>query len=444
MEFNFLYWLFKPLIQTSWRTAYKIRLIGRQNIDYSKPTLIVANHTNAVIDPVAIAAFSRRGIYFLARGDAFKNGFFKWLLWQFHIIPIFRKEEAENNLEKNKETFVRMFDMFDQNKSIIIFSEGKCIQEKRVREFKKGTAHIMVDYAVKTGNTSRLQILPVGLNYYKHNQFRSDLLMNFGKPFTIDDVGVSDLSAKEAINQITQFAHASIIEVAVSHQHEALLGLEIPIEEMIGKSLIKKQKNVGKKRAMFQMHKEVVDTLNIKYNEDRQSVLNFKKDINLLEEKLEQHNIPISALKNQNKVVPFFKSIGLLLTLPFFLLGFILNAIPFFLPMYIVNSKVKNVVFKSTVRVVLGMFLFFIFYLLYFLLVPKFVFGVNGFLNRFFNGIIVIVLSHWLLLFSYFWYKQVKKITGTVRCYLLQHAEKQNIELLYVKCKNWLKTTYNL
>ncbi len=74
LPINYLYWIFKPLLKLSWRTAYSIKITGKENIDLKKPTLIVANHTNAVIDPIAIAANVKRGVFFLARGDALRLG----------------------------------------------------------------------------------------------------------------------------------------------------------------------------------------------------------------------------------------------------------------------------------------------------------------------------------------------------------------------------------
>ncbi|MBK8352402.1 MAG: 1-acyl-sn-glycerol-3-phosphate acyltransferase [Saprospirales bacterium] len=228
-----LYWIFKPLIYLTWKTVYKIRFIGKQNIDFSKPTLIVANHTNSVIDPVAIAVNIRKGVYFLARGDAFANNFLDWLLSQFHLLPIYRKSEFADNQEKNKEVFDRVFDILDRNHPIIIFSEGTCVQQKIIRPFKKGTAHIAVEYAIRHNDWNKLQILPIGLNYHIYNRFNDDLLQHVGEPFTLQDIGITNADDKSIIDKITQEAEQTLAKTLILQPIEALQGMEIPIETIV-------------------------------------------------------------------------------------------------------------------------------------------------------------------------------------------------------------------
>ena len=209
LPINYLYWIFKPLLKLSWRTAYSIKIIGKENIDLKKPTLIVANHTNAVIDPIAIAVNVKRGVFFLARGDAFANNFLKWLLWQYHIIPIYRKEECDDNLEKNQETFGRMFELFDKARPVLIFSEGKCIQEKTIRNFRKGTAHIAVDYANEKQDLNKLRIQTIGLNYHIYNKFRADFIINFGASFTLPGLDLPCINRTAIIQLLTSTPHFS-------------------------------------------------------------------------------------------------------------------------------------------------------------------------------------------------------------------------------------------
>lgn len=53
------------------------------------------------------------------------------------IIPIYRLLEGAEHLSKNDITFDRCSKMLSENKSIIIYSEGLCIQERRLRKLKK-------------------------------------------------------------------------------------------------------------------------------------------------------------------------------------------------------------------------------------------------------------------------------------------------------------------
>lgn len=440
LPINYLYWIFKPLLQLTWRTAYSIKIIGKEKIDFKKPTLIVANHTNAVIDPIAIAQSVSRGIFFLARGDAFANNFLKWLLWQYHIIPIYRKEECDDNLEKNKETFGRMFELFDKARPVIIFSEGKCIQEKTIREFRKGTAHILVDYANEKQDLNKLHIQPIGLNYQYYNKFRADLIINFGNPFTLQDLQLDDINSKESIQIITQKTQESLAKYMVIQTEPDLYGMEISVEEIIGKELSLQFKNKHSVQNLFEMRAYITQQLAQQYNTQKEHFLAFKNELSKLEHTLQSYKIPLSVL-NGSSTKWFVYTILLLLTFPLFIAGFLLNGIPFFVPKLIVKKKVKNPVFESTVRVVLGMFLFLIFYLGYFILFPK-CFELTTITRKIYAGLGVVLFAYTTLFFSYNWYQKFKLVKGFFTFLWLKKDEQQVLISLDQSCKDWLKKSF--
>ena len=433
---NYLYWIFKPLLKVSWNTAYNIRFIGKENIDLKKPTLLVVNHTNSVIDPVAIAVNVKRGVFFLARGDAFANNFLKWLLWQYHIIPIFRKEEGDNNLEKNQETFGRMFELFDRARPVLIFSEGKCIQEKTIREFRKGTAHILVDYANEKQDTDKLHVQPIGLSYQYYNKFRSDLIINFGSSFTLKELNLDDINTKESIQIISQKTQERLAQCMITQSEPELYGMEMSVEDIIGKELLQQFKHKNPVQNLFDMRLFIMKQLTEQYHTQKEHFLVFKNDLTSLEDKLSEHKIPLSIF-NKSNGFRFMSAIFLLITVPFFAAGFLLNAIPFFVPEIIVKKKVKNPVFKSTVRVVTGTFLFLFFYIAYFILIPK-VFELETLLQKIIVGFGVVLFAYISLRFSYYWFQLLKEVKGFFAFLFLKAEEKNKIIALHTTCKKWL------
>ena len=92
------------------------------------------------MDAIMVGSALPRRSWFLARSDVFRK---KWLanfLSFIGVIPIYRLLEGAENLQRNDETFDKCSKMLEQKKAIIIFSEGLCIQERRLRKLKKGTA----------------------------------------------------------------------------------------------------------------------------------------------------------------------------------------------------------------------------------------------------------------------------------------------------------------
>lgn len=436
LPINYLYWIFKPLLKLSWRTAYSIKIIGKENIDLKKPTLIVANHTNAVIDPIAIAVNVKRGVFFLARGDAFANNFLKWLLWQYHIIPIYRKEECDDNLEKNQETFGRMFELFDKARPVLIFSEGKCIQEKTIRNFRKGTAHIAVDYANEKQDLNKLRIQTIGLNYHIYNKFQADLIINFGTPFTLQDLNLQDINSKESIEIITQKTHERLAECMIIQTEADLYGMEIAAEEMIGKELAQRFKNKTEVENLFDLRAHITKQLAHHYTIQKENFLAFKNELAQFENKLAAYKIPLNIF-NKNKASWILLSIGLLFSFPVFAAGFILNAIPFFLPKIIVEKKVKNPVFESTVRVVVGMFLFLFLYIFYFFFLPM-IFEAETYVEKVSIGVGAVVFAYSSGLFAYYWYQLFKSVKGFFTLLSMDKNERNELIALHKSCKEWL------
>lgn len=424
------------MLKLSWRTAYRIKFIGKENIDFKKPTLIVANHTNAVIDPVAIATNVKRGVFFLARGDAFANNFLKWLLWQYHIIPIYRKEECDDNLEKNQETFGRMFELFDKARPVLIFSEGKCIQEKTIRDFRKGTAHILVDYANEKQDLSKLRIQPIGLNYHFYNKFRAELIINFGASFTLQDLNLQDINSKESIQIITEKTQEKLAACMIIQTEADLYGMEISTEEIIGKELAQLFKSKTTVENLFDMRVHITKQLAHYYTTQKDNFLFFKNELAQLENKLADYKIPLNVF-NKNNVSWILLSVVLLFAFPIFIAGLLLNAIPFFLPKIIVKKKVKNPVFESTVRVVVGTFLFLFLYVFYFFFIPTF-FELETLLQKVSIGLGVVVFAYFAGLFSYYWYQSFKSVKGFFTLSFLNNDKRNEIIALHTSCKEWL------
>ena len=58
------------------------------------------------------------------------------------MLPVYRVSEGVENLENNYTTFDACQKIFKKNKIVLIFSEGRCINEWHLRPLKKGTARL--------------------------------------------------------------------------------------------------------------------------------------------------------------------------------------------------------------------------------------------------------------------------------------------------------------
>ncbi len=167
------------------------------------PLLIAANHPNSFLDAILIDILFDVPVWSLARGDAFKTDRIKNIFYKLKILPVYRTSEGVENLSENYKTFDACLALFKQNDTILIFSEGKCINEWHLRPLKKGTARLAIKAWEENIN---LQVLPVGINYQSFQRFGKNVFINFGNIITKNDIDVhaADGFRNHAFNQLLQ------------------------------------------------------------------------------------------------------------------------------------------------------------------------------------------------------------------------------------------------
>lgn len=149
------------------------------------PLLIAANHPNSFFDAIILATLFKQPVYSLARGDVFKKPFFARLLASLNILPVYRVTEGVENLEHNYTTFDRCREIFRQGGVVLIFCEGRCINEWHLRPLMKGTARL----AISSWQADiPLKVLPAGINYSSFYTFGKNIQLGFGNCITAADI----------------------------------------------------------------------------------------------------------------------------------------------------------------------------------------------------------------------------------------------------------------
>lgn len=184
-----IYIVFREFIRWFYQLYYKrIYIQGFENIPKDKPVILAADHTNALVDPLTVASLMRRPIYFLARADIFSNKLLVWIFDQVHMRPIYRPRDGADYVEKNQKIFEEVNNWLLTKKTVLIFSEGNCVSQKRLRPLKKGTVR-MGFKAWEDG--ADVHIVPTGINYTYHHKGRSELMISYGKPMRLEDYRTS-------------------------------------------------------------------------------------------------------------------------------------------------------------------------------------------------------------------------------------------------------------
>lgn len=199
------------------------------------PLLLACNHPNSFLDAVILDLLFERPIWSLARGDVFKSKTIIRLLTAVKILPVYRTSEGAENLSENYKTFDACIELFRQNGIVLIFSEGKCINEWHLRPLKKGTARLAIQ-CWKEGIP--LRVLPVGINYSSFRRFGKNIHLRFGESITSSVIRDKETDGlrNQAFNQQLQAALRPLVfEIPKTDQRlqEEKLAVPVPVVKKI-------------------------------------------------------------------------------------------------------------------------------------------------------------------------------------------------------------------
>jgi 1-acyl-sn-glycerol-3-phosphate acyltransferase len=170
----------------------------KQLLKHKGPLLLAANHPNSFLDAIILCTLFDGTVYSLARGDAFKNKTAGKILSLFKMFPVYRVSEGVENMDENYKTFDLCKNIFKQNGIVLIFSEGRCINEWHLRALKKGTARLAIS---SWQDGIDLTVLPVAINYSSFKRFGKNINLFFGDMITKENIDYTDTHG----NAIKQF-----------------------------------------------------------------------------------------------------------------------------------------------------------------------------------------------------------------------------------------------
>jgi 1-acyl-sn-glycerol-3-phosphate acyltransferase len=204
----------------------RIDVEGRQNVPAVGPILIVANHSNALVDPLIIMTALRRPLTVTAKSALANNVLLRWLMAACGVVTFHRAQDAGPGADRrrNVKSLRRCQEILARGGAVCIFPEGVSHSDSKLRAFRTGAARIAIQFVREDGNPGRLRIVPVGLLYTAKDKFRSDVCLRFGEPLDVErwlDEN-SDASSADLTRLIEQRV-ASLTINTPSRREQALL-----------------------------------------------------------------------------------------------------------------------------------------------------------------------------------------------------------------------------
>ena len=164
----------------------KIKVFNKENIPKNKPVLFLANHQNALLDPLLIGTNCDRFLFFLTRAGVFKKALISKIFASLQMLPVYRIRDGWKNLTNNTAIFETCSKLLSKGESVLIFPEGGHNLVRTVRPLSKGFTRIVFDTLEKYPNID-LQLVPVGLNFKNAINFPDSTSIFYGKSINAKD-----------------------------------------------------------------------------------------------------------------------------------------------------------------------------------------------------------------------------------------------------------------
>jgi glycerol-3-phosphate O-acyltransferase / dihydroxyacetone phosphate acyltransferase len=329
----------------------KIVYINRQYLTAKPPFVAISNHPNTVVDPLLALMYLREPCFVLANYSLFKNPIAGAILRTLFCIPVKRAQDVvAGEVRNNNDAFRASGEHLAAGRCLFVAPEGSSFTERHIREFKTGTARIVLEAESKTDFAIDLKILPIGLTYFDPLKFGSDVVVEVGEPFSADDWKAQyAANPRQTADDFTTFIEQKFHNLTihctdVQEDHflqkvEAVVQSENPLDTEGGyfrsKELLK-----------FIQNWKTTNPISFKV---------FEQDVETYFSQL--NNLKIKDVNTKKTSVLDSLSLIILGT-PMYILGFIPN----FIPAWLSNSLVKwlkiDSAYDTTIRYLSGLLFF--------------------------------------------------------------------------------------
>jgi 1-acyl-sn-glycerol-3-phosphate acyltransferase len=380
-----------------------------KKVPLNKPLLFVGNHQNSFMDGVLVGSYLPQPLHFTMRADMFRKPFARFCLRELNVAPVYRLEEGFENVHKNLEAFTGIYDVLKKNGNFIMFSEGICVQEKRLQKLRKGTARLAFGAEEKFGLD--VHIVPVGINYTYPARFRKEVMINFHDSFSI-------LELKDVYNEHPAKALLAFTEKCDASLRKEVIIIEDPGNDWLAEQLLKMERhNIPLPFFQWrfdtddrrQAEKRVAEKINQISNSS-------KSDLESLSQKVEIYTnlLAKNMLRDENIARRlnwgFLRYFAVITGLPLFIAGYISNFIPFLIPKFICDRFIKDLRFYSSVYIASGTVLYLIYFPVLLILTAIFV-GLPGFLL----ALLIPIAGYFVLFYQEIFWERLRTLRFSIK-----------------------------
>ena len=427
-RFSLRYTMLKLYVRLAHRIFYRrMQSKFRERIPRDRPVLLAPNHQNALMDAMGPHMTSRRELVFLARADIFKSKFMAGILRLFKMLPVYRIRDGANELAKNEEIFNESMEILGRKKSpVCIMPEGNHGDKRRLRPLVKGVFRVAFQAQESYGSTPGVVIVPVGIDYSNYSNFRGNMFIQYGKPIEVSDYYAAYRENQpRALNMIRESLAGEmrkyIIDIQSEEHYDTYMLLRLVYNKRMRERMGFRKTDLYHRLMADQHMIRELARVESEQPDEMSSLSEMGREYMEGVDKFRMRDWVFSR-PSYSLPVLILADLGMLLMLPVFLYGAITNYFPYWLPAKI-SGKLKDLQFHSTVKFVLGMLLFPVYYLILF--IPVWIFAEPAWIKWAFLGSLPLTG-----LFAHTWFLWFKKLRSLWKYQLLTLGRNRSLERL--------------
>ncbi len=321
------------------------------------PVLLCVNHPNNFIDSLLVGAAVPRKVHYLATAALFRNSLLARFLRACGAIPVYRKQDDPDKMDRNADVFAACYRAFDEDRVVVIYPEGTTHAEARVQRIKTGAARIALGYEAQ--RETILRVIPAGLSFEARKSFGARVLVAFGEPIPVTPYLAAyredPVKAVEALTTAIQWAmEAQVVHVNRIDAAEVVRA----VEELYRGALIRElraERGLAENQIdLVRLSRTIVEAVNHFKERDPERVERLWQRIQGYRALLAEYHLRDDAVRRRLEPAPartrLLHSWEAVVGLPLFVYGALVNALPYFVPRWLAYRMAHKETDYATVR----------------------------------------------------------------------------------------------
>ena len=195
--------------------GYYRATVGGAEPPVKGPALVVANHTNSLLDVAFVTDAAQRPVRFMAKAPLFHYPGLGWLVKAVGSVPVYRRQDNPKLVAQNLDTFRDVYRAVAQGYAVGIFPEGTSHSASGLQPLKTGAARIALGAAEQLGGRS-FPIVPIGMVFRDRQTYRSPARVIRGASPEWSDLATRGPGDRDAVRELTRRIEQSMRAVTLN------------------------------------------------------------------------------------------------------------------------------------------------------------------------------------------------------------------------------------